>query len=96
VTALLGVLLAGCALAGDPAPSPPSAPHGVIVGPDGAAWVTDGGLNAILRVDPEMEQVQDIPTWPWSTATVSGFVSALVLPIALFLIQMVLRDPLGA
>ena len=28
-----------------------SAPHGVIVGPDGAAWVTDGGLNAIVRVD---------------------------------------------
>jgi virginiamycin B lyase len=23
----------------------------VIVGPDGAAWVTDGGLNAIVRVD---------------------------------------------
>ncbi len=29
-----------------------SRPHGVIVGPDGAAWVTDGGLNAIVRVDP--------------------------------------------
>ena len=29
-----------------------SRPHGVIVGPDGAPWVTDGGLNAIVRVDP--------------------------------------------
>ena len=29
-----------------------SAPHGVIVGPDGAPWITDGGLNAIVRVDP--------------------------------------------
>jgi virginiamycin B lyase len=29
-----------------------SAPHGVIVGPDGAPWVTDGGQNAIVRVDP--------------------------------------------
>ena len=29
-----------------------SAPHGVIVGPDRAAWVTDGGQNAIARVDP--------------------------------------------
>src|SRR5262245_25213735 len=28
-----------------------SAPHGVVVGPDGAAWVTDGGQNAIVRVD---------------------------------------------
>lgn len=27
-----------------------SAPHGVIAGPDGTAWVTDGGLNAIVRV----------------------------------------------
>jgi virginiamycin B lyase len=28
-----------------------SAPHGVIVGPDHAAWITDGGRNAIVRVD---------------------------------------------
>lgn len=27
-----------------------SAPHGVIPGPDQAAWITDGGLNAIVRV----------------------------------------------
>jgi virginiamycin B lyase len=30
---------------------PGAAPHGVIVGPDGAAWVTEGGQNAIARVD---------------------------------------------
>ena len=29
-----------------------SAPHGVVMGPDGAPWFTDGGLNAIVRVDP--------------------------------------------
>src|SRR5207248_11637628 len=38
-----------------------SAPHGVIVGPDGAAWVTDGGLNAILRVDPSTNEVMRFP-----------------------------------
>ncbi|HEY4690757.1 MAG TPA: SMP-30/gluconolactonase/LRE family protein [Anaerolineae bacterium] len=38
-----------------------SAPHGVIVGPDGAPWVTDSGLNAIVRVDPETEAVQVFP-----------------------------------
>ena len=27
-----------------------SAPHGVIQGPDRAAWITDGGQNAVLRV----------------------------------------------
>ncbi|HVL24553.1 MAG TPA: hypothetical protein VM450_10755 [Thermomicrobiales bacterium] len=38
-----------------------SAPHGVIVGPDGAAWVTDGGLNAILKVDSETFAVTQYP-----------------------------------
>ena len=35
-----------------------SAPHGVIICPDGAPWVTDGGLNAIVRVYPTTERVQ--------------------------------------
>jgi virginiamycin B lyase len=38
-----------------------SAPHGVIVGPDGAAWVTDSGQNAIVRVDAETEAVTVFP-----------------------------------
>jgi virginiamycin B lyase len=38
-----------------------SAPHGVITGPDGAAWITDGGQNAILRVEPSSHQVR---RWP--------------------------------
>ena len=38
-----------------------SAPHGVIIGPDGAPWITDGGRNAILRVDPKTRFVQ---AWP--------------------------------
>ena len=42
-----------------------SAPHGVIVGPDGAAWVTDGGLNAIVRVDAETRVVD---VWPLAGA----------------------------
>jgi virginiamycin B lyase len=40
---------------------PGSAPHGVIVGPDGAAWVTDSGLNAIVRVDPATGAVEVFP-----------------------------------
>lgn len=35
-----------------------SAPHGVIVGPDGAPWLTDGGQNAIVRVDPTTREVK--------------------------------------
>jgi virginiamycin B lyase len=38
-----------------------SAPHGVIVGPDGAPWITDGGLNAIVRVDPTTGEVRRFP-----------------------------------
>jgi len=38
-----------------------SAPHGVIVGPDGAAWVTDSGLNAMVRVDDQTHEVAVYP-----------------------------------
>jgi virginiamycin B lyase len=40
---------------------PRSAPHGVIVGPDGNAWVTDGGQNAIVRVDAKTHEVKVFP-----------------------------------
>src|SRR6266481_3892246 len=40
---------------------PRSAPHGVVVGPDGAPWITDGGQNAIVRVDPKTRAVK---VWP--------------------------------
>jgi virginiamycin B lyase len=33
----------------------------VIIGPDGAPWITDGGLNAIVRVDPESRDVRVYP-----------------------------------
>jgi virginiamycin B lyase len=55
-----------------------SAPHGVIVGPRGAAWVTDGGLNAIVRVDDRTHRVRvfplpaDRPDANLNTATFSG------------------------
>ena len=35
-----------------------SAPHGVVLGPDGAAWLTDGGQNAIARVDSKTRAVK--------------------------------------
>ncbi|HTH60632.1 MAG TPA: lyase [Paraburkholderia sp.] len=38
-----------------------SAPHGVIVGPDQAAWITDGGQNAIVRVDAKTLAVTRFP-----------------------------------
>jgi virginiamycin B lyase len=38
-----------------------SAPHGVTQGADGAPWLTDGGQNAIVRVDPKTKAVTK---WP--------------------------------
>ena len=38
-----------------------AAPHGVIVGPDGAAWVIEGGQNAIVRVDAATREVKLFP-----------------------------------
>ena len=38
-----------------------SAPHGVVVAPDGGVWITDGGQNAILRVDPRTRAIRRFP-----------------------------------
>ena len=38
-----------------------SAPHGVIVDDEGVAWITDGGLNAIVSVDPTGQEVTVYP-----------------------------------
>jgi len=35
-----------------------SSPHGVIAAADGAPWLTDGGQNAIVRVDPKTRAVK--------------------------------------
>ena len=43
------------------ASSSSSTPHGVIIGPDDAPWITDGGLNAIVRVDPATLEVAVFP-----------------------------------
>ena len=40
---------------------PNAAPHGVIVGPGGVPWITEGGQNAIARVDPATRKVQLFP-----------------------------------
>jgi virginiamycin B lyase len=38
-----------------------SAPHGVLMGADGMVWLTDGGQNAIVRVEPKTRNVK---AWP--------------------------------
>ena len=48
-----------------------SSPHGVIQGPDKAAWITDGGQGAIVRVGwPDREvRVFALPEGPTPTST---------------------------
>lgn len=38
-----------------------SAPHGVVLGPDNAMWITDGGQNGIARLDPTTNDVMVLP-----------------------------------
>ncbi len=38
-----------------------AAPHGVVLGPDNAFWITEGGQNAIARLDPTNDSVDLIP-----------------------------------
>ena len=39
----------------------PGSARRAILGPDGAPWITDGGLNAIVRVNPNTEEVRVFP-----------------------------------
>ncbi len=52
----------------------------------------DRTVSALRR---KREIIAKLPTWPWSTGTIRGFGSALLLPIALFLIQRYLGTALG-
>ena len=38
----------------------------------------------------QRELLARLPTWPWSTTTLRAFVSAILLPLALFVVQRVL------
>ncbi len=43
-----------------------SSPHGVVLDKDGSAWLTDGGQNAIVRVDAKTRAVK---AWPLPEGT---------------------------
>ena len=60
-TGKLGILDPGSGKVEEIALGRGSAPHGVIVGPDGNAWITDGGQNAIVRVDAATKAVKVFP-----------------------------------
>jgi hypothetical protein len=51
--------------------------------------------DAMLGLTAEREVLNGIPTWPWYSGTLTGFLSATVLPILLFLIQRAIQKFLG-
>lgn len=59
-----------------------SAPHGVIAGPDRNVWLTDGGQNAIVRVDAATRAVrlwQLPPSAPYANLNTAAFDAAGIL-----------------
>jgi hypothetical protein len=53
-------------------------------------------LNEALKgLNIEREILERIPTWPWRPGLFAGFISIIVLPVILFLIQFVLVRLLG-
>lgn len=50
---------------------------------------------AIMTIEIELKNLKSIHTWPWQPETVRWLVTALVLPLGLWLLQFVLQRVLG-
>ena len=42
------------------------------------------------RLIQQRDVLAKLPTWPWSTGTFRGFITAILLPLAIFAIQRLL------
>jgi hypothetical protein len=51
--------------------------------------------DALLGLTAEREILVAIPTWPWRSGTLAGFLSATVLPIVLFILQLAIQRLVG-
>lgn len=51
--------------------------------------------DAMLALDSERKVLEGIPAWPWTSGTLTGFISATLLPILLFIVQLILQKWLG-
>jgi hypothetical protein len=47
--------------------------------------------SVMTNLNTERDILTKIPTWPWRAGTLTGFLSAIVLPIILFLIQLIIQ-----
>ena len=54
------------------------------------------GLNsAIASLELEKQALESIPTWPWSPETVRILVTAVLLPLGLWIVQFILQSILN-
>lgn len=47
--------------------------------------------DAMLGLTAERDVLNGLPTWPWLPGTLTGFLSATILPIVLFIIQLAIQ-----
>lgn len=59
--------------------------HSAVDAEDGPA--IEARNRALSTLVAARDVVNRVPTWPWSGAALTGFASAIVLPIVLFLVQ---------
>jgi hypothetical protein len=48
--------------------------------------------KAIASLNTERSILKNIPTWPWSSGTLTGFLSAIGLPMILLLLQLMIQN----
>ncbi len=51
--------------------------------------------DAMLALETERGVLKGIPAWPWDSGTLTGFISAAILPIVLYIIQLVIGRFIG-
>lgn len=51
--------------------------------------------TALAGLEAERAVLARLPTWPWRPGTISGFLSLVVLPLVLFLVQLAIESLLG-
>jgi len=52
--------------------------------------------SAIVGLNAERDILTRIPTWPWRAGMLTGFLSIVILPIMLFILQLVLARWFGS
>jgi hypothetical protein len=52
--------------------------------------------EGLAALEIELARLERVPTWPWQPQTVRGLIAALLLPIGVWLIQLVIQRMVGA